>query len=51
MVFNERNLYDPEHMACRGFHCYPMERGQSCSLPISEASLTQEDGVRLSRQA
>ncbi|CDI91964.1 putative nucleotide sugar dehydrogenase [Pseudomonas aeruginosa PA38182] len=51
MIFDGRNLYDPERMARHGFHYYPMGRGQSCSLPINEASLAQEDGVRLLRQA
>ncbi|HCA7970298.1 TPA: UDP-glucose 6-dehydrogenase [Pseudomonas aeruginosa] len=51
VIFDGRNLYDPERMARHGFHYYPMGRGQSCSLPINEASLAQEDGVRLLRQA
>lgn len=51
VIFDGRNLYDPERMARHGFHYYPMGRGQSCSLPINEASLAQEDGMRLLRQA
>lgn len=51
VIFDGRNLYDPERMARHGFHYYPMGRGQSCSLPINEASLAQEDGLRLLRQA
>ncbi|MGX4729558.1 UDP-glucose dehydrogenase family protein [Pseudomonas corrugata] len=35
VVFDGRNLYDPERMADKGFTYFPMGRGRSCDLPIA----------------
>ena len=35
VIFDGRNLYDPERMANRGFTYFPMGRGQSRNLPIA----------------
>ncbi|MFL6531760.1 MAG: UDP binding domain-containing protein, partial [Pseudomonas sp.] len=36
VIFDGRNLYDPERMADKGFIYFPMGRGQSCNLPIAQ---------------
>jgi UDPglucose 6-dehydrogenase len=36
VIFDGRNLYDPDRMADKGFTYFPMGRGQSCSLPIAQ---------------
>ncbi|WP_260958560.1 UDP-glucose dehydrogenase family protein [Pseudomonas citri] len=38
VVFDGRNLYDPQRMADRGFTYFPMGRGQSCQLPVAETT-------------
>ncbi|MCP2072431.1 UNVERIFIED_ORG: UDPglucose 6-dehydrogenase [Pseudomonas lini] len=35
VIFDGRNLYDPERMADKGFTYFPMGRGQSRNLPIA----------------
>lgn len=35
VIFDGRNLYDPERMADKGFSYFPMGRGQSRHLPIA----------------
>jgi UDPglucose 6-dehydrogenase len=34
VIFDGRNLYDTERMAAKGFHYFPMGRGDSRNLPI-----------------
>jgi UDPglucose 6-dehydrogenase len=36
VIFDGRNLYDAERLARKGFHYFPMGRGQSCDLPIPQ---------------
>jgi UDPglucose 6-dehydrogenase len=38
VIFDGRNLYDPDRMADKGFSYFPMGRGQSCELPIAQQS-------------
>ncbi|MCE0461025.1 MULTISPECIES: UDP-glucose dehydrogenase family protein [Pseudomonas] len=35
VIFDGRNLYDPERMNSKGFTYFPMGRGQSCDLPVA----------------
>lgn len=35
IIFDGRNLYDPERMNSKGFTYFPMGRGQSCDLPVA----------------
>ncbi len=37
VIFDGRNLYDAERLTQQGFHYFPMGRGESCSLPVSQA--------------
>ena len=36
LIFDGRNLYDGERLARKGFHYYPIGRGDSCQLPIPQ---------------
>ena len=36
LIFDGRNLFDPERMADKGFTYFPMGRGQSRNLPIAQ---------------
>ncbi|MBD9462196.1 UDP-glucose dehydrogenase family protein [Pseudomonas sp. Pdm06] len=36
VIFDGRNLFDPERMADKGFTYFPMGRGQSRNLPIAQ---------------
>ena len=36
VIFDGRNLFDPERMADKGFTYFPMGRGQSRNLPITQ---------------
>jgi UDPglucose 6-dehydrogenase len=36
VIFDGRNLYDPERLANSGFHYFPMGRGESCELPMPQ---------------
>ncbi|MFC6338699.1 nucleotide sugar dehydrogenase [Pseudomonas sp. CCM 7891] len=36
VIFDGRNLYDSEHLARKGFQYFPMGRGDSCNLPLSQ---------------
>jgi len=36
VIFDGRNLYDPQRLARRGFQYFPMGRGESCNLPIPQ---------------
>jgi UDPglucose 6-dehydrogenase len=36
VIFDGRNLYDTERLAKRGFHYFPIGRGESCSLPMPQ---------------
>jgi UDPglucose 6-dehydrogenase len=40
VIFDGRNLYDPEALANLGFRYFPMGRGESCGLPIPECKWT-----------
>ncbi len=38
VIFDGRNLYDGERLARTGLQYYPMGRGESCNLPVSQGS-------------
>ena len=38
VIFDGRNLYDGERLARTGLRYYPMGRGESCNLPVSQGS-------------
>ncbi|MDT8905425.1 UDP-glucose 6-dehydrogenase [Pseudomonas sp. AF76] len=41
VIFDGRNLYDPDRMADKGFTYFPMGRGQSHNLPIARQAWFQ----------
>ena len=38
VIFDGRNLYDSERLARKGLQYFPMGRGESCNLPVSQGS-------------
>lgn len=38
VIFDGRNLYDSERLARKGLQYFPMGRGESCNLPLSQGS-------------
>ena len=40
VIFDGRNLYDSERLARAGLQYFPMGRGESCNLPVSQGSTT-----------
>lgn len=51
VVFDGRNLYDPERMARYGLEYFPMGRGKSCVPPLTTSGACGEEQAPLLRQA
>lgn len=49
IIFDGRNLYDTERLATRGFHYFPIGRGESCDLPIPQKRWTPYDQLTSSQ--